>query len=286
MNYAIVTPSYGPDFERCRLLCQSMDRLVSGDFRHILVVDERDRERFRALEGPRTEIRTVESILPWWLRRPPYVSRWWLSFKSPPVRNWLLQQLVKLSVDELSSYDNFCFIDSDVVFIRPFEVKDLSPGGKLRLFRVPGAARQPSHFPWHRSAAHLLGLPPTDYFGATYIGNLITWRREHLIALHAHIEAVHGRGWLETICRHWHLSEYILYGIFIEHVLGLDHAGHTPTDVPLCHISWTYSMDSDKDLELFFKDVKSNHVAVMVSSKQGVPVPRYLHLLPSEVMTH
>ncbi len=282
MNYAIVTPSYGPDFERCRLLCRSMDRMVTGDYRHILVVDERDRDQFRALEGPRTEIRTVESALPWWLRRPPFVRRWWFSFKTPPVRNWVLQQLVKLSVSDFIDCDNYVFIDSDVVFIRPFQVEDFSANGCLRLFRVPGAARKPSHFPWHRVSAELLGLPSTDYFGATYIGNLITWRREHLIALHKHIESVHRRPWLETVCRHWHLSEYILYGIFIEHVLGFENSTHNPVDLPLCHISWTYPLESDEDLERFFSEVRSNHVAVMVSSKQHIPIPRYLHLLPPE----
>ena len=282
MNYAVVTPSFGPDFERCRLLCRSMDQLVSGDYRHILVVDERDRDRFRVLEGPRTEIRTVESVLPWWLRRPPFVHRWWFSFKSPPVRNWFLQQLVKLSVCDFIDCENYVFIDSDVVFIRPFAIEELSHEGKLRLFRVPGAANKPTHFPWHRVAADLLGLPSTDYFGATYIGNLITWRREHILSLHSHIESVHQRPWLETICRHWHLSEYILYGIFIEHVLGFQPSKQFPTDIPLCHISWTYPMDSDRDLENFFAEVRSNHVAVMVSSKQQVPVQRYLHLLPTE----
>ncbi len=282
MNYAIVTPSYGPDFERCQLLCRSMDRLVSGDYRHILVVDERDRAQFRALEGPRTEVRTVESVLPWWLRRPPFVHRWWFSFKTPPVRNWFLQQLVKLSVSDFIDCDNYVFIDSDVVFIRPFEVEELSPGGFPRLFRVPGAANKPTHFPWHRVAADLLGLPKTDYFGSTYIGNLITWRREHLIGLHSHIEAIHHLPWLECVCRHWHLSEYILYGIYVEHVLGLSHSNHQAVDTPLCHISWDYPMESDENIERFFGDVRSNHVAVMVSSKNQIPVGRYRHLLNVE----
>ncbi|MFO0953739.1 MAG: DUF6492 family protein [Isosphaeraceae bacterium] len=279
MSYAIVTPSYGPDFERCRLLCESVERFVGGDYRHYLVVDDRDRPLFRKLEGPRTEVLTVEEVMPWWLRRLPCARRWWFSFKTPPVRNWILQQLVKLSVGEFIDADNYVFIDSDVAVVRPFEVEALSPGGRLRLFRVEGVARKMPHINWHRTSARLLGLPMTDYFGATYIGNLITWRRENLRALYRRIEEVHGRPWLETVARQWHLSEYILYGIFVEHVLKGD-SGQVFTDLPLAHISWDYTLNSDAEIAQFFSEVKPYHVAVMVSSKQRVDVGRYLEHLP------
>ena len=52
-NAAIVTPSYAGDFERCRLLCESMDRYVTGYTRHYLLVASHDVERFRALETDR-----------------------------------------------------------------------------------------------------------------------------------------------------------------------------------------------------------------------------------------
>ena len=278
MQYAIVTPSYGPDLERCRLLIESLECHVTGDFRHYVLVDARNLALFRALAGPRTEILTVESVMPWWLRRLPAARRWWFSFKSPPVRNWVFQQLVKLSVANYLDCENYVFVDSDVVFVKPFSVNELSPAGKLRLFRVPGAAREPTHYPWHRTAARLLGLPATEYFGSTYIGNLITWRRDNLKAMYRRIEDVHGRPWLETVCQYWHLSEYILHGIFVEHVLG-PAANQEYSDVPLCHISWTYRLESDEDLARFFSEIRPHHVAVMVSSKQGLEVPRYRHLV-------
>ena len=279
MGYAIVTPSYGPDFERCRLLCRSIDQFADGDFRHYVVVDAQDLPRFRRLAGPRTELVTVESVMPWWVRRLPGSRRWWFSLKTPPLRNWILQQLVKLSVSEFIGSENYVFIDSDVVFVRPLAVESLSPGGRLRLFRVVGGSRKMPHFRWHRTSATLLGLPPTDYFGASYIGNLITWRHDNLTAMHRRIEAVSGRPWIEAVARHWHLSEYILYGIFAEHVLG-GAANQQFTDVPLCHISWDYDLRTDADLERFFGEVRPHHVAVMVSSKQHVDVPRYLRFLP------
>ncbi len=276
MSYAVITPSYGPDFERCALLCRSVAEHLDGDYRHYLVVDARDRPRFRALAGPRTEILTVEEVMPWWLRRVPGARRWWFSLKTPPVRNWILQQLVKLSTGEFLNEENLVFIDSDVAFIRPFHIDGLSPHGRLRLFRVPGVANQMPHNLWHRTAAKLLGLPPTDYFGSTYIGNLITWRRAHVQSLYRRIEATTGRSWLAAVAAQWHLSEYILYGIFAEHVLG-DAAEHEYTDLPLCHISWDYTIKSDADVERFFRALQPYHVAVMMSSKQHVDVSRYVH---------
>lgn len=279
MGYAIVTPSFGPDFERCRLLCRSVQEFLEGDYRHYLIVDRRDLALFRSLEGPRTEVRTVEEHLPWWLRRLPGARRWWLSLKTPPVRNWILQQLVKLSVAEFLDEPNIVFTDSDVVFIRPFYVNDLSPGGSLRLFRVPGAANQMPHNLWHETSARLLGLPSSKYFGSTYIGNMITWRRENVRALYRRIESVSGRPWLETVARQWHLSEYILYGVFVEHVLKGD-TGHEFVDTPICHISWDYTFQTDADVERFFSEVQPYHVAVMMSSKQNIEPMRYLRLLP------
>jgi len=282
MTYAIVTPSYEPDFERCKLLCQSIDRWVEGDFRHYVVVEKRDLPLFRELHGPRTTLLTTESVMPWWLRRVPFARRWWLSLKTPPVRNWIFQQLVKLSVGEFLDEPDYVFIDSDVVFIRPFDVSALSPGGQLRLFRVPGVANQMPHRLWHRTAAQLLGLPETDYFGSTYIGHLVTWRRDHVRAMYERIASVAHRPWIEAVARQWHLSEYILYGVFVEHVLGPGN-GQQYTDLPLCHISWDYEIETDADIDRFFAEVQPYHVAVMMSSKQYIDVSRYTrHLAPHE----
>lgn len=285
MKYAIVTPSYGPDFERCQLLSQSIDAHVSGEFHHHVIVDARDVPLFRQLEGPRTTVTSVESVMPWWLRRMPMSRRWWMNFKGKPVRNWILQQLVKLSVSDFIDAESYVFVDSDVAFVRPFDVSSLETEGLLRLFRVPGAANQPTHRPWHRTSASLLGLPSTDYFGSTYIGNLITWRRDNLQKMHRHIESVTGRPWLQAVSSHWHLSEYILYGIFVEHVLG-EKSNQVFTDIPLCHISWNYNLESDADIARFFDELWPEHVAVMMSSKQYIPPARYQHLVETPAFAY
>ena len=274
MRFVIVTPSFGPDFERCRLLVESVKEFVPGTVEHLLLVDRQDVPQFSQLAGPRTRVVEVESVLPRWIMRVPGGRRWWLSLKTLPVRNWILQQVAKLAVGEHIDADAYLFTDSDVTLIRPFDPAEyLNPHGRLRLFRVPGAAQLPTHFKWHQTASVLLGAPPTDYFGSNYIGNMISWRRDHLIGLYRHIEKVHSRPWAEAVCRRWHLSEYILYGVYVEHVLG--GGKHYYEDQAHCHISWDYDVSTPSGLDNFFAEVRPEHVAVMVSSKAGLTADAY-----------
>jgi len=97
-QFALITPSYAPDFERCRLLCQSVEKFISPSVPHYIIVEQRDLPLFRQIQSSHTEIITVESVLPWWLKRLPLVKNGWLSFKTFPIRNWITQQLVKISV--------------------------------------------------------------------------------------------------------------------------------------------------------------------------------------------
>ncbi|MFO0822176.1 MAG: DUF6492 family protein [Gemmataceae bacterium] len=278
MQHLIITPSFGPDFERAKLLVKSVNEFVSGPVEHVLLVDRRDVPQFRVLANPRTRIVEAESILPWWVRRVPGARRWWLSLRTLPIRNWILQQVVKLSVAEHFDADVFNFVDSDVAFIRPFDVSSfVNAAGSVRLFRVPGAARLATHARWHQTAARLLGLPSSNYFGANYIGNMVTWRRDHLTALHRHIESVTGRNWAAAVCSRWHLSEYILYGIFVEHILG--GRGHYYEDRAHCHISWDYDVSTPEGLKDFIANTRPEHVAIMVSSKSRIPAADYAQSL-------
>ena len=52
---ALVTASYAPDFERCRLLCETVDQYVTGFSHHYILVEHNDVAQFRALESARTK---------------------------------------------------------------------------------------------------------------------------------------------------------------------------------------------------------------------------------------
>jgi len=273
---AIITPSYRRDLERCRLTVESVNRFLPASMTHYLVIDRRDLSLFRPLAGPRTKIVTAEDLLPWWIVRLPKVNKVWMSFRTLPVRSWIVQQLMKLSVASRIDAEVYCFVDSDVAFIRPMGPTSLVDDGRVRLFRRPGHADQPSHHRWHRSAAALLGLEPRDYFGADYIGNMITWRRDNLLALHEHIERTTGKHWLRAVASQLHLSEYILYGLFVEHVLGIDTAGHDAQSHDLCHCSWDYRIEGPDDIDRFFDAELAPEIkAVLIQSNLKLPMDAY-----------
>ena len=49
LSIALVTPSYKPDFERCKLLTESVECCLQGDVTHYLVIDRKDFHLFKQL---------------------------------------------------------------------------------------------------------------------------------------------------------------------------------------------------------------------------------------------
>jgi hypothetical protein len=281
MDIAVVTPSYAPDFERCQLLNWSVNQFIAPPTKHYILVPRKDFSLFRSLQGPRTEIIVVESILPWWLIKPPFVKNGWFSFKTPPIRNWILQQIVKLSVGQCLQEEIIVFADSDAAFIRPFDLQNFVQGDRVRLFRVGNLTEEQIAYAadWNQSAEKLLGLPAKT-IGKNYISGLLTWKRSNVLKLYEHLERVSGRGWVETICYAWHLSEYVLYGSFVEYVLQ-EQMGHFYDDRPLCREYWAADDMSNQSLEQFFQSVTPDQIAVMISSKAHIKPDRYRVIIES-----
>ncbi|MDX2036740.1 MAG: DUF6492 family protein [Isosphaeraceae bacterium] len=272
--YAIITPSYEPDFEQCRLASESIDRYVVGNYHHYILVEHRDLPLFAPLKSRNRSVLVINDHLPKWLFRIPLFRGGWMSLRTPPVRNWIIQQVVKISAVDMVPEEVMIFVDSDFAFIRPVDLSMFDRGGKTWLYRVAGAANQMPHRLWHRAAAKLLGLPPTDYFGATYIGHPTIWRRDVVENMRARVEEVTGRSWQAAVCSEWQFSEYILYGVFAEVILG-ESANHFFSPRPLSHNSWDYPMTNEAEIRRFFEAVRAEHLAVMVSSKQYIPVCKY-----------
>lgn len=283
MRLALITPSYAPDRNRCSLLSQSIDRWVDPSIDHIVVVPRRDKAVFHSLPS-RSKVITVESILPKFFWQVPVVKKWWLTPCSLPVRGWIMQQIVKLSIGLAIDADVLVFADSDVTFIRPLGSSHIVKEGRVRLHRIPGAGRGPRHLRWNRKAAELLGLPERDYFGYDYIGQLVCWRRENVVQLHRHLETIAGRGWHCILCNTLHFAEYILYGVFVEHVLG-EQSGHYFDSEDLCHCSWHYDISNNRQLEDFLKQVKDRHVAVLCQSYLGLSSQNFGQLLQAPCNT-
>ncbi len=233
----IITCSYRPDRVRCERLCESVDRFVAEDILHTIIVPERDLAVFRGLENRRRRVVSAQDVLPGRYRQLPFTEKMWVSARGRPIRGWIMQQVVKLSASRVASAELMLFADSDLQFVRPFEIDRIYRDGRLRLHRVPGAMNEGRHLRWHQRAGTLLGKQ-CGYFGSDYVGQLISWRRSNLEALHRHIESATGLTWHEAVTRSLHVSEYILYGSFVEHVLGDEHNGHFYEAEDLCHCCW------------------------------------------------
>ena len=108
---------------------------------------------------------------------------------------------------------------------------------------------------------------------------LPTWRRDVLLKMYQHIEEVTGMPWFLAICRQFHLSEYILYGVFVEHVLKKENSGHFFTDVNPAHEYFPERALDRQGLEQFIAEIKPEHQLVMITAKGHMSVDDYEDLI-------
>ncbi|MCG6113969.1 MAG: DUF6492 family protein [Mesorhizobium sp.] len=284
-RFAMVTASHGPDFERCRLLCESMDRWVTGARQHYLLVASHDVALFRQLEGPNRLVVDERDILPAWLhafRDPLSLMRRhiWLSFRTPPLRGWHVQQMRRIAIAEKAEEDVLVFCDSDVFFVRPFDCAGLHGADGLAFYRKNdgiGAGTPATHSQWVANAGLALGLDQHPSHTHDYIATLIAWRRETVLGMCRHIENLHGRHWAAAIAARRHFSECILYGRYVDEVL--DAKGHARTEERLCRVLWNGQAPSDEDILEFLAGLKPHQVAVAIQSFLDVEPSRLRRLL-------
>ena len=275
-SFAVITPSYAPDYQRSRLLCKTLDDRACSKFTHYLVVDAKDYRLFASLESDRRKILTVESILPWWIIKSPFKNGWF-SLKSIPLRNWIVQQLVKLSMSAVVDEDILVYVDSDVTFVRQFDFNDFVNGDRVRLFRQSGVITSDSELgKWSKVASNLLEIEAVSFPAANYLGNFIIWRKDNLISLQCYLERLCGKSWLEVVANSWHLSEYQLYGVYCEYILG-DLANHYYDDRIICHNYWHENQPmNETQIQDFFLSLPNSCFAVMISAKSGTKLEQII----------
>ncbi|MDO9059649.1 MAG: DUF6492 family protein, partial [Bradyrhizobium sp.] len=228
---ALVTPSHRGDIDRFELLCESIDRFVTGFDRHYVIVNDDDVALFARFDRGRRVVLPGSKFLPRWIKSlPPFVLRsgrrtWW-SFRSGPLHGWHIQQLVKISAALQLPYQRYCMVDSDNVFFRPFDVAAYAGSELIPLYVEPKAigADAPLHSAWIRNCDRLLGTT-TAFPADDYIGNVIVWDKSALADLIQRIEKAKKTPWMVALCRARSFSEYLLYGHFVQQsqIHGLTH---------------------------------------------------------------
>lgn len=272
MNNILVTPTFAPDFERCKAMLETSKRWVTGVDEHVLLVDRNDLSLFRSLQDNPVRVICKNEVLPTTLFQVPLQKRWWLTGCSAPVRGWILQQIIKLAVARESNADAVVFADSDLMFIRNLDLNDLWHGDQLKFYRRMRGPVQYSnkrYKNWYEFGCRSFQLGNPDNQSGAYITQLATMRPKLVNMLCDALEETYSRPWYQTLLNTWDFSEYVLYGLFVEDlikVFGEKGCGHFLSDTELCHSSWFYDLHSKADVDEFVSKTSSNHFAVHLQS--------------------
>lgn len=268
---AVITPSYEPDFGLCEDLSRSVLENSPRTVHHHIIVPRRDLGLFARLAGPRTHIRCEADFLPSSFVPMPFFSKFTVNFQRPfpPVRGWILQQVLKLGAAAAFQDDAVVLVDSDIEFIRPFTPETFVRQGVVRFYREPNAVdeRLPRHVIWHRVARTLLGLPsagPPPY--PNYISSLLAWDPAIVRRMLSHISNIAGRPWPTVIGAQLHFSEWMLYGVYVDSILGAP-ADSFCSEHSLCHAYWEEAPLNVEDAAKFLRGMRLADVAAMISAK-------------------
>jgi len=275
MRFALVTPSFHLDYDVCRILIDSVHRFVPADVVHYIIVSGDDLGLFRQCGDERTRILVQEDIVPERFWRVPFARTWRVNPRTIPVRGWIWQQMVKLSIGSRIDADAYVIIDSDCLFIRPFDPRSLIVDGKVPFFREEKDwyRTNPASQKWFDVSRRILSLPRFEApHPVGYINSMVFWRRDVLLKLHAHV--ANGRrptALLHDVARSLRFSEYSLYGIYVDKVLGLAQSGHYGFGEHLSHDYWPEIPASPAELEEFKSKRTDGDFIVMINAKSRTP---------------
>ena len=271
---AVMTKSFAPDFELCAALNRSVLDNTPDAIHHHMIVPRSDLELFDRLAGPRTHIHCEVELLPRTFVGMPFsnivVN---LARPFPPVRGWILQQVIKLAALAASEDDAVLVVDSDAEFIRPFTAEMFVRDGKVRFFCKPNQidGRLPRHMTWHRVARVLLGLPHAEPPYPDYISSPLAWDPTIVRRMLAQVEATTGLPWTTAIARQLDFSECVLYGVFVDAVIGASENAFASDD-SLCLVYWEDTPLNPDSAARFIGRVRPTDVAAVIQSKSRTPL--------------
>ncbi len=275
---AIITASFAPDLERCRLLCETIDKRVTGYSKHYILVEHADVAQFKHLESANRVIVDEKDLFPGWIRAfpdPLYFGkrRIWLSLRTLPLRGWHAQQLRRIAIAEKIDDDALFYCDSDVAFLKPFDCSALWRGDDLRLFRrdneLLGAFPGDQQL-WADNAAMLLGITDAPVLPHGYVGTLIAWRRDRVLGMCRRIEEVSSMHWMQAIGRNRRFSECTIYGHFADDMQKL--AGHFVDTRDLCKVYWFAPAPTEAEFRKFISEMEPHQAAIGMQSFIGADI--------------
>jgi hypothetical protein len=273
-HISIITPSYHGDYERCKLLCKSVDKHVIGFSFHYIIVNDGDYNLFKHLEGEKRKIMKYSDVIPKRLKVIPRIfkSDYWVSWNGLPLRGWHVQQIVKISATANLPEARVCIVDSDMIFVKNID---------LSLYQAPNLSplytknrviprNKPRHKDWVNTAYKVLGLGDPDYPVDDHIGSIIFWDKTTVHAMIKRIETVTGKEWSTALQRTHKFSEYLLYGYFVNN--SEFKSIHVPTNLSVCHIYWQGEPLNEERLKIFMQDLQPYQFAIGIQSFTDTPI--------------
>lgn len=225
-----ITPSYRPDLDRLYYQRESIRRYCLEDVSHLVLVPKEDYALFKRkfssdplvevlIQNDYVDARFYPSF--WYgIIRKFFKNYSWRFSKYSGRPGWIIQQIVKLSAPDITDESVILLTDSDSIFFREFGRNDfvLESGAGVLIKRSFSGDSSP--FRKHVvNSRKLLGLPDGDC-GMGYMSVPMVWQRNWVVALRDYIENMYSRSWQEVLYGEKQLSEYTLYGLFVEEILA------------------------------------------------------------------
>lgn|SRR5215211_2015509 len=271
-DLAVLTPSFRGDAGLFADLHRSVLANTAPSVVHHVVVPPSDAPLFREHEGPRCTVWTHQDLLPRFYLSVPHASGLTLNLRRPwpPVRGWVVQQIMKMAGAAVIDARAVLIVDSDAVLVREATLDRFTHNGRLWHYRKDRAvtAGMERHVLWHNLARKLLGLPGVAVPPLPdYVSPIIVWDPIVVRSMMARIADSTGRNWVDAIAGQLHVSEFVVYGVFVDHVLR----GMAPLDGDLCHNYYGRVPLGPADAAAFADRMPSNALGVMISSHSHTP---------------
>lgn len=278
MSLKIVTPSHAPDFASFVRLHESVVRNTEPHVRHVVAVPDADVPLFRSVRSGRLDVIGYRDVLPGSylsttrLARLPGLPRGYRIGAVnrrrpwPPIRGWILQQIVKLSVVASLDDDVAVLIDSDVLVVRPVTESQFRDSDAVRLYRSPRGItpEMTRHHAWRRTAHSLLSPEHDEPDTPDYISAFASWGPELTRQCLHRVEEVTGSGWHDVVGGRLQFSEFILYGTYA--MTLADPTRYFTSERSLCHSWWTPTPLDRAGAESFLDGLRPDDLAIHIQS--------------------
>jgi Family of unknown function (DUF6492) len=269
---AVLTPSFRADASLFADLHRSVLANTGRSVVHHVIVPPSDVHLFREYEGERCRLWTHRELLPRNFLSIPNADGLALNLRRPwpPVRGWVVQQIMKMAGAAVLEARADLIVDSDAVLVREATVDEFTHDGRLWHYRKDRAvtAGMERHVLWHKVARRLLGLPGVaEPPLPDYVSPIAVWDPVVVRSLIAHIADTIGKHWMDAVASRLHVSEFVIYGVFVDHVLG----GAAARGRDLCHNYYERIPLSPADAASFADQMPSNALGVMISSHSRTP---------------